>query len=49
MFDDSSGGIVIQIPATLYREEMAKQGVTLPPLGEHRVGMIFLPKAHGSR
>ena len=42
-------GILIQIPDTLYREEMAKQGVTLPPLGEYGVGMIFLPKEHGSR
>ncbi|NQW69773.1 MAG: glutamate synthase subunit alpha, partial [Betaproteobacteria bacterium] len=42
-------GILIQIPDTLYREEMAKQGVTLPPLGEYGVGMIFLPKEHASR
>ena len=27
-------GILIQIPDTLYREEMAKQGVALPPYGE---------------
>ena len=39
-------GILIQIPDTLHREEMAKQGVTLPPLGEYGVGMIFLPKEH---
>jgi glutamate synthase (NADPH/NADH) large chain/glutamate synthase (ferredoxin) len=42
-------GILIQIPDTLYREEMAKQGVTLPPPGEYGVGMIFLPKEHASR
>lgn len=42
-------GILIQIPDILYREEMAKQGVTLPPLGEYGVGMIFLPKEHASR
>jgi glutamate synthase (NADPH/NADH) large chain/glutamate synthase (ferredoxin) len=42
-------GILIQIPDTLYREEMAKQGVELPPLGEYGVGMIFLPKEHASR
>jgi len=42
-------GILIQIPDALYREEMAKQGVTLPPLGEYGVGMIFLPKEHASR
>ncbi len=42
-------GILIQIPDQLYREEMAKQGVTLPPQGEYGVGMIFLPKEHASR
>jgi glutamate synthase (NADPH/NADH) large chain len=42
-------GILIQLPDSLYREEMAKQGVTLPPPGEYGVGMIFLPKEHASR
>jgi len=42
-------GILIQLPDALYREEMAKQGVTLPPLGEYGVGMVFLPKEHASR
>ncbi|MCA3238540.1 MAG: glutamate synthase-related protein [Curvibacter sp.] len=42
-------GILIQLPDALYREEMAKQGVTLPPQGEYGVGMIFLPKEHASR
>ncbi|MCW2603135.1 MAG: glutamate synthase subunit alpha [Pseudonocardiales bacterium] len=42
-------GILIQIPDRLYREEMAKQGVTLPAAGEYGVGMIFLPKEHASR
>lgn len=42
-------GILIQIPDALYREEMSKQGVTLPPAGEYGVGMIFLPKEHASR
>ncbi len=42
-------GILIQIPDQLYREEMAKQGVNLPPAGEYGVGMIFLPKEHASR
>src|SRR4029079_13975538 len=34
-------GILIQLPDTLYREEMASQGVELPPPGEYGVGMIF--------
>ncbi|TFV98686.1 glutamate synthase subunit alpha [Oxalobacteraceae bacterium OM1] len=42
-------GILIQIPDQYYREEMAKQGVNLPPPGEYGVGMIFLPKEHASR
>ncbi|AMO25449.1 glutamate synthase-related protein [Ramlibacter tataouinensis] len=42
-------GILLQLPDALYREEMAKQGVELPPPGEYGVGMIFLPKEHASR
>ncbi|MEO7241921.1 MAG: glutamate synthase-related protein, partial [Variovorax sp.] len=42
-------GILIQLPDALYREEMSKQGVSLPPAGEYGVGMIFLPKEHASR
>ncbi|MDQ8020301.1 MAG: glutamate synthase-related protein [Moraxellaceae bacterium] len=42
-------GILIQIPDQFYREELAKQGVKLPPQGEYGVGMIFLPKEHASR
>ncbi|MDB5874866.1 MAG: gltB, partial [Ramlibacter sp.] len=42
-------GILIQLPDALYREEMAKLGVELPPPGEYGVGMIFLPKEHASR
>jgi glutamate synthase (NADPH) large chain len=42
-------GILIQLPDELYRAEMAAQGVTLPPLGEYGVGMIFLPKEQASR
>ncbi|MCE4556177.1 glutamate synthase-related protein [Roseateles cellulosilyticus] len=42
-------GILIQIPDEFYREEMAKQGISLPPPGEYGVGMIFLPKEAASR
>jgi glutamate synthase (NADPH) large chain len=42
-------GILIQIPDEYYREEMARQGIDLPPPGEYGVGMIFLPKEHASR
>ncbi len=42
-------GILIQIPDQFLREEMALQGVVLPPAGEYGVGMVFLPKEHASR
>jgi glutamate synthase (NADPH/NADH) large chain len=42
-------GILIQIPDALYREELAKGDITLPPPGEYGVGMIFLPQEHASR
>ncbi|MFM8865591.1 MAG: glutamate synthase central domain-containing protein, partial [Limnohabitans sp.] len=42
-------GILIQLPDALYREEMARQGLALPPFGEYGVGMVFLPKEHASR
>ncbi|MDP1901349.1 MAG: glutamate synthase-related protein [Rubrivivax sp.] len=50
-------GILIQMPDDFYRAEMAESGqapdgrvgVTLPPLGEYGVGMIFLPKEQASR
>ena len=42
-------GILLQIPDNLYREDMLKQGVNLPPAGEYGVGMIFLPKEEASR
>ncbi|MFM8547683.1 MAG: glutamate synthase-related protein [Betaproteobacteria bacterium] len=42
-------GMLIQIPDQFLREEMAAQGVTLPPAGEYGVGMVFLPKEHASR
>ena len=42
-------GILIQIPDQFFRDEMAKQGVELPPPGEYGVGMVFLPKEQASR
>ena len=42
-------GILIQIPDQFYREEMAKQGINLPPAGEYGVGMVFLPQEAASR
>jgi glutamate synthase (NADPH) large chain len=42
-------GLLIQLPDALYREEFAGKGITLPPVGEYGVGMLFLPKEHASR
>ncbi len=42
-------GILIQIPDQFFRDEMAKQGIELPPPGEYGVGMVFLPKEQASR
>ena len=42
-------GILIQIPDQFFREEMAQQGITLPPCGEYGVGMVFLPRGDASR
>jgi len=42
-------GILIQVPDRFFREEMKKQGVTLPPLGQYGVGMVFLPREPASR
>src|SRR5687767_4146996 len=42
-------GLLIQIPDRYFREEMAKQGVKLPPKGQYGVGMVFLPRDPASR
>ncbi|HZO00677.1 MAG TPA: glutamate synthase subunit alpha, partial [Burkholderiales bacterium] len=42
-------GCLIQIPDRFYREEMAAQGVKLPPAGQYGVGMVFLPRDPASR
>ncbi len=42
-------GILVQIPDRFFREEMARQDVFLPPVGEYGVGMVFLPQEPASR
>ena len=37
-------GILTQIPDRLFREEMAAQGITLPPVGHYAVGYLFMPR-----
>ncbi len=41
-------GILIQIPDKLFRDDMLRQGIKLPPIGEYGVGMIFLPREEAS-
>lgn len=43
-------GILIQIPDALYRDDLqSTQHLTLPPIGEYGVGMVFLPQEPASR
>ncbi|MFA7280613.1 MAG: glutamate synthase large subunit [Sterolibacterium sp.] len=42
-------GILIQIPDSYMRAEMATQGIQLPPAGEYGIGMVFLPRESASR
>ncbi|HSN38690.1 MAG TPA: glutamate synthase large subunit [Burkholderiales bacterium] len=42
-------GILLQIPDNFFREEMARQGIELPPVGQYGVGMVFLPREPASR
>ncbi|HEV7255026.1 MAG TPA: glutamate synthase large subunit [Mesorhizobium sp.] len=37
-------GLLVQIPDRFFREEMAKQGIELPPLGSYAVGYLFMPR-----
>ena len=47
--ESDGAGILIQIPDRFLREEMAAQGVQLPPVGQYGVGMVFLPQEPASR
>ena len=37
-------GIMIQMPDTFFRKELAKQEIELPALGDYGAGMVFLPQ-----
>jgi glutamate synthase (NADPH) large chain len=37
-------GVLVQIPDKFFREEMAKQGIELPPAGQYGVGHWFMPQ-----
>jgi glutamate synthase (NADPH/NADH) large chain len=42
-------GILVQIPDRLFREEMSRQGVTLPEPGKYAVGFLFMPQDEALR
>ncbi|MBL8470727.1 MAG: glutamate synthase large subunit [Rhodocyclaceae bacterium] len=42
-------GILIQMPDRFLREESAKLGITLPPLGDYACGIVFLPQSVNGR
>jgi glutamate synthase (NADPH/NADH) large chain len=42
-------GVLIQIPDRLFREEMARQGVELPAVGQYAVAHFFMPQAASER
>ena len=37
-------GVLVQIPDRFFREEMAAQGIDLPPPGQYGVGHLFMPQ-----
>ena len=37
-------GVLVQIPDRFLREEMARQGIELPPIGQYGVGHWFMPQ-----
>ena len=37
-------GVLVQVPDRLFREEMAAQGIELPPVGQYGVGHWFMPQ-----
>ena len=42
-------GVLVQIPDRFFREEMAAQGIELPPAGHYAVGHLFMPSDAGLR
>lgn len=42
-------GLLIQLPDALFRLDFTAKGISLPPLGEYGVGMVFLPQEPASR
>ena len=42
-------GVLVQIPDTFFREEMAKQDIELPPVGQYGVGYWFMPQDRAVR
>ncbi|MEI6985411.1 MAG: glutamate synthase large subunit [Rhodospirillaceae bacterium] len=47
--ESDGAGILLQIPDAFYRQEMAKDGIKLPMVGDYGVGMVFLPRSRRGR
>ncbi|MEW5904880.1 MAG: glutamate synthase large subunit [Pseudomonadota bacterium] len=47
--EGDGAGILIQIPDTFLRRELAKSKVGLPAVGDYGVGMLFLPRNKAAR
>jgi glutamate synthase domain-containing protein 1 len=47
--DGRRRGVLVQIPDRFFREEMAAQGVELPPAGQYGVGHWFMPQDQALR
>ncbi|SIQ29445.1 glutamate synthase large subunit [Halanaerobium kushneri] len=42
-------GILIQLPDSFLRQQMAAKGISLPEVGDYGAGMVFLPQAEKKR
>ncbi len=47
--ESDGAGILLQVPDAFLRAEARKTGITLPPVGDYGVGMVFLPKSDQGR
>ncbi|HLJ64988.1 MAG TPA: glutamate synthase large subunit, partial [Stellaceae bacterium] len=42
-------GILLQLPDKLFRAELGRRGISLPPPGRYGVGQVFLPRNEATR
>jgi len=41
-------GILVRMPDQFFRDQLARQGITLPPLGSYAAGQVFFPQNRGA-